>query len=101
MPCFPSVFHESLLPNVKAVFRTASRLDLGSVFLELSRLPVDAGELALTNPIGDFSGAAHAYNPQNKSDRRGSGESWNLGIAQAAERWNQAVDPDGDVIKRP
>ena len=76
-------------------------MDLGPVFLELGRLLVDAGELALTDPIGDLSGAAHAYNPEKKSDRCGGGESWHLGIAQTAERWNQAVDPDGDVIKRP
>ena len=45
---------ESRLANVKAVFRTAARLDLGPVFLELGRLLVDAGELALTDPIGDL-----------------------------------------------
>ena len=76
-------------------------MNLGPVFLELGRLLVDAGELALTDPIGDLSGAAHAENPEKKSARRGSGESWHLGIAQAAERWSQTVDPDSDVIKRP
>ena len=42
----PSDSAESRLTNVKAVFRTAIRLDLGPVFLEPGRLLVDIGELA-------------------------------------------------------
>ena len=98
---FPEFSAESRLANVKAVFHTAARLDLRPVFLELGRLLVDAGELALADPISDLSSAAHADNPEEKSDRCGGGQSWHLRIAQAPERWNKVVDPDGDVIKRP
>src|ERR1700693_201454 len=97
MPASRIIFAETRLANVEAVFRTAARLNLGPVFLELGRLLVDAGELALTDPVGDLSGAAHTDNPEEKSDRCGGGESWHLGITQAAKCWNQAVDPDGDV----